>query len=838
MALVKDTIQPDDWHDIKIAPFTSVRLDDDPDNIQNHELTRAENLRFFNNTLKPPVDYAAYHTTALTGTPMAVYKFEGITGIRTTFLFTTSNVYYDDGTDWQSIYSSLTGSVEDYFSVVGIPWGDQVVFTNGVDTVKVIDGQTNTVSDLTGPVANTICKSVAVYNSCLWLFNLNENSSAYPQRVRGSDQADITEWVAGVAYVNDLFESTSPIIVGVQMGPYLIVYRERGIHRIALSNNPTKTYDVDQMVPDQGVYSIGSVVQIDKNEHVIWGTDNLYKYNGGFGVEQIGEKIRDQIFGPLSTEEPSQKHKRQFLYLEDLEELTAVYVPTDGTYPTYAVVGDLSKDSWTTRIFTHSVRGYSKIATTVSIGWDDLVGTWAAQTQAWNDFVTDVGNLLLIFASDTRTYSLAVDETGDNGTVTNKIVETKDFSEYPFHGRLDWIDLRCSGGGVTVQYSIDEGATWTTLAYFIAADEATVYRIHKQIVYESIRFRFQSASLSFALYSMSLRVCPEDEIVEAPTLIGYPTTESLNVLLAVNTQTSLGRIMKSTDGVNFSEIDHAIGVLGSLGAIGYSAEQDRWVAVTANATTDDTWYSDDSGETWTQGEDIPQGTELEFCVYSDIAERWFIGRDDSSNNLLESTTGEGPWTLNAGWTSANRTHAYAESALRNIIVVVGIMTGRIFWSEDGDTWTIATHTVDQRPLTILRIEEIDLFIMVELDASTGYVHTSNDGKTWTEQANTLPVNSSGSDEFCRLAYCPTNGVIVYAAEDHGIYYSADRGLTWTLSYNDGARPNDIAWFDEASRFVAVCDSGVILTSPTGLPETWSTLAAPAADTYQRIAIGA
>jgi hypothetical protein len=95
--------------------------------------------------------------------------------------------------------------------------------------------------------------------------------------------------------------------------------------------------------------------------------------------------------------------------------------------------------------------------------WDDMVGTWDAQTVRWNERGlnedSDQINIGHIDGTVTR-----VDETttGDNTLIINSHIVTKDFQDsQQVISRWKGLELWAKGGSVVVEYSIDGGNTWS-----------------------------------------------------------------------------------------------------------------------------------------------------------------------------------------------------------------------------------------------------------------------------------------------------------------------------------------------------------------------------------------
>lgn len=557
-----DTIKNDDWRDVKIPVFGGLNKALDPDNLEMGDLVRGENICLIDDTILMANGFDPYHDTVdndpWVGDAMKPFRYRLTDGTLGQILLTTSGLYRDSGSAWLQVAGgTFTGDKNNLFSVIAVPWADVIVFTNGLDPVQVYDPSSQTISNLQGPGGVAIyAKSVAVYDSSLFLFNTVESGTPRPQRLRYCDKGDITNWDTGVAGFRDLLDGTDPIMCGRLLGTYLIVYRTRGIHRVDISINDLERFQIDNMVPDNGVTSIESVVNIEKNRHLVWGRDNFYLYDGGFELEPIGSDVSDIVFEPYTAddgsgmftgEDPQEVHKHHLMYFESINEIVAVYQSTGDGDLTSALLYRYGEKAWFTRKFpSRPVRGADLSSPYIHLSWDDLTGTWSDLVGSWLDLIGPVGTIYPIFASDlggveTNTPTFKFDFVLTTQWVGAAVVatdipttfETKDFSEYPLSARMDWVDMRIDAPQeVTVEFSIDEGTTWNILRVFTTTGLTTV-RLHRQIHYESIRFKI--TGFYWELKSMNLRVTPETEIGQTgsqPTFVGpFPAVLSIEEAL-------------------------------------------------------------------------------------------------------------------------------------------------------------------------------------------------------------------------------------------------------------------------------------------------------------------
>ena len=149
---------------------------------------------------------------------------------------------------------------------------------------------------------------------------------------------------------------------------------------------------------------------------------------------------------------------------------------------------------------TNVSTGWLATAST-SLTWDDMDMTWDANTERWNGTALSTSSDQ-VNIGDTNGYSYKVDSTAlsDDGTNITATVTTGDFQDSQDKlARFQYIELWAKGGSVTVQYSIDGGATWTEMSQspFTLTDEYPLYtsgdKLWFDVVASTIRFKFSNS---------------------------------------------------------------------------------------------------------------------------------------------------------------------------------------------------------------------------------------------------------------------------------------------------------------------------------------------------------
>jgi len=411
---------------------------------------------------------------------------------------------------------TMTGDVDDKISMVSIPWADQMVMTNGVDPIIYYDNTSDITTLVTGlPAAgNTLAKSLAVFDSSLILFSTVEGGTYYRQRIRYCDIADITEWVLRDAGAIDLLDTTKECLAGKILGPYLYVYRSKGIHRISRSQRGDRRFDADEMITNHGILSPDCVQEISENLHALFDDENIFLYDGGFSVDPVGDRIKRDIFGPTGKLDVTTAGKSALLYLTELKALFVAFEPATDTGPVLAYRYSIEEKAWTTRLFPLPIYAMGRGNQVSAITWETVQGTWSASDYSWDSaFVgAQADSLLLGLGTSPNANSFVYQQVyhTDAGIPIPYLIRTKNFTE-DYRVRFDWIDVWCSGGEIIVEYSTDRGASWSNYGIINATSEVARYRLHRQFIAYEYMFKISSSDPNFSILKLRARIAPETE---------------------------------------------------------------------------------------------------------------------------------------------------------------------------------------------------------------------------------------------------------------------------------------------------------------------------------------
>jgi len=425
-----------------------------------------------------------------TGEPVgAVVEFETFAGDNFLLAITTGDIYkYDSTTDtWGSLSGSLSGDID--YPVSFTEMNDKLIFTNYIDNIKKWTGNGD-VANL-GGATNYKAKIIRQFYNHLMLLNTMESGNAVPQRVRWSDVGDPEDWDTGDAGTNDLVDFPGWIIGADLLGDHLVIYKEDCIILCDWAGG-TSIFAFVTKVSGSGLFAQGSLVNI-KDRHFFLGTDNVYSYDGSNIVYPIGNSIKHELFSTLNAPYKD----RIFAFKLDQYNQYWLCIPTTGEYPDTAWVYNWEEKSWFKFKLSATAGGLWKAQATTS--WDAIDATWDELSQSWDDKVfSEVFSALFFGTSDgyVRRYNYL--SINDAGSAIDGYFETPDYtvkeekSDRPLIGR--WLGVRFygKGDGVTIDYSTDEGTSWTNAGTVTLTSSWVEYTQNFDVTADRCRIRFRN----------------------------------------------------------------------------------------------------------------------------------------------------------------------------------------------------------------------------------------------------------------------------------------------------------------------------------------------------------
>lgn len=393
----------------------------------------------------------------------------------------------------------LTGSAEKHVTAVPIPWGDYLVFTNGVNPLQYYDPTTDVVTEVPNLPSGggLVCQTLALYDNSIVIANLLEGGTLYPYRYRYCAKGDLTAWASLDAGYTDLLDVESHILQLLKLGPFLIAYRDKSVNRIGLSSNPLRRFDTDTAVTGIGIFSnYGAVDLTDK--HLVWGNDGIYWYVGGFSAEPIPCPVYNALFGVGGELAEDTRNRAFALLLKKKNEVLFVYQASGGSAPNKAARFHLSYETqpWTTRSFVDTFTGFGSRVSGDSFDWSELTGDWIDQIGDWASYNIsgNIEQVTLCCKSQLQVMTYDYVAATDDGVAIPVVFETKDYAHPDYMLRHDFLDIFLKGGTVTVEYSTDKGASWKMLGTVIGSTVMKRYRLFKQFTDRFFRYRFSTSN--------------------------------------------------------------------------------------------------------------------------------------------------------------------------------------------------------------------------------------------------------------------------------------------------------------------------------------------------------
>ncbi len=396
----------------------------------------------------------------------------------------------------------LTGVDANPVRLVYWPASDKLYFTNGVDAPQEFDN--STVEEITSlPGSTFVCKDISIYSNFLVFYNTVEDGTAKPQRVRWGAVGVDNSFPA--LNFNDLYDTEGEILRAEKLAIYNIIYKSDSVTRMEFVGTTDKTFDFPTTVEDKGTSATEGIVNLG-DRHLMWSEDNIYEYDGGFGVLPIGDSIRPLIFTQSGILDPTEKGRLMGFYVKELDEAWFIFAKAGIADPTTLLRYDVEFKSFTVRELTDDIVGYGAYVSQAARTWNDLVGSWESQEWSWNSQVLQANapTVHLCGKTDLQVFEYDYIASTDDGTAITYVVETKDFNILNYLLRFDRFNFEVRGTTILIEISLDEGNTFETLGTLSPGANYAKEVLHLQRVSDTIRFRL-SGSDGFGLKSLGFR---------------------------------------------------------------------------------------------------------------------------------------------------------------------------------------------------------------------------------------------------------------------------------------------------------------------------------------------
>lgn len=392
---------------------------------------------------------------------------------------------------------SLNGSLQ--FQPNAVTWAgtNQFILTNGVDPILSFDG--NNLIALPGWGGIT-CRVLGVFHGFLLVADTTEGGERFPQRIRNSDEANPEQPNGQLGGLVDLTDTEDFILALETLGPWMIIYREENVMRRSYIGDPLELFFDEYMLQGIGVFSQGAVADTGST-HVIIGPEGIFRYSGGYDVEDVGEGIFDYILGPEGVLNTSATSTIFTVYVAELDEVW-LFIPTSNSAtPNILLRYDQGDESWFKRQFANSIIGFGYIDAVAGRSWQQATETWQQDTSTWLARSKQVEAPLVILcdAITGQTWLYDYLSTTDGGAVILWSLTTKDFQTPGFLSRFDGVAAQGQGNNVEVDVSFDRGVSWQSIGTLNFGLTPTKQKVNNQFVGDSFRVRLSGSDPTFRL---------------------------------------------------------------------------------------------------------------------------------------------------------------------------------------------------------------------------------------------------------------------------------------------------------------------------------------------------
>lgn len=369
---------------------------------------------------------------------------------------------YNTGTSaWVDITGTdLTGTSEDLIdTAVPLLTGDSILcITNGIDAIRKWTATGNTAAlGGTPPIAKFI-QEYATYLVCANI----QGGTDIDQRVQWSDTANPEEWTDGNAGAVDLVEDGEAITGLNVFGNFLCVHKKSSIYLGSLVST-TAIFRFDRKNTEVGTVANGSIINLPTGEQIFLGVDGIHLFNG-ISAPLIQSPVNDEIRDSLNQ---AKAHKAWgCLVIEEDEAWIGIPIGDQETGETVYRYnyrsGVLHKD------LRPGINTAWRASTSSGLTIDEMTEPMDSYTDRFD--AGQLGGLAgeIHFGSTTGyTTVQSISSNSDAGVAIPCEWQSKDFVS-PDEGQMErWLELQVWARGygtLTVEYSTDEGVTWTAMS--------------------------------------------------------------------------------------------------------------------------------------------------------------------------------------------------------------------------------------------------------------------------------------------------------------------------------------------------------------------------------------
>jgi len=417
-------------------------------------------------------------------------------------------------------------------------------------------GDIKQMEDADGEPVTISPRVMLAYGERICIYNVNDGVQQYPQRIQASTILNLGDFTGTGSYGADLFTqlSADKIVNAEVIADTVMVYGEAHIVGQYYVGGE-KIFDVQPIVLTKGLWAPNTLVAFP-DKHYFLGRDNVYSFSGSAIVDVFGDQVRKELFRTIDKDnhelafmEYREETGELVLFyptagMTYCDKYVAYNILTQcwvqGTAMHYCgsryrtvdslQIGELLKPDGTSIKFSEwpgtigeaiigsnvPYTAYSVVNTNTpsistyavfDLDFDNMIGDndLLVALDRWaNDEITDeeILNVIDLWAKDTRLYSfsptrivqLNVNDLTDWDEAIECYVDTKDFTaDKPDEYLYFWsLLLEVRGNGLIVQYSTDEGSSFTNLVTTSIDSSWQSVWSDLDIVGKKVRFRIKN----------------------------------------------------------------------------------------------------------------------------------------------------------------------------------------------------------------------------------------------------------------------------------------------------------------------------------------------------------
>ena len=306
---------------------------------------------------------------------------------------TTKDVLYFSGGAWKyaSPANLLSGTTTKPVSVVF--FNDVMYFGSYDYELRSWDGSSSHAAVSGG----NAFKTIETLNNRLLMGNIISNGVAYAQQVKWSQNGTATFSGTGSGS-QDLVDRDDEIRVIKKMGPFRgFVYKAESIVEARATGEVTSPFEFSEKIGGFGILCPSSIVHWARGHMFIATDEEIYNFDGS-NLDNIGKDIRDELFPLLN---PSLLDKVVAGYTRDTQEYLVVIPSVGETENSLFYAFDPRRRRWRSGRYPN-VTSIGSYSTALGLSWDEAVGSWDAQTKAWNEELGTASRQSVIVGTTTK----------------------------------------------------------------------------------------------------------------------------------------------------------------------------------------------------------------------------------------------------------------------------------------------------------------------------------------------------------------------------------------------------------------------------------------------------